>query len=195
MARRQGTVRVRLRRAVTGGARRAGRWYGEGPLHLLLMVASFALTGYAGVRLLADAQWPLVVVWFVGAALLHDLVLVPLYTVAAQAVARVTAGTARHRAWTGYVRVPAALSGLLLLVWWPLISLAPGSAAAAHYTLTTRLPSEVFWVRWLLISAGMFALAALWLLVRTLHTWHSGRTGQPRLGAATARRRRRRAAK
>ncbi|AJC53681.1 hypothetical protein GZL_01079 [Streptomyces sp. 769] len=186
---------MRLRRAVAGGARRAGRWYGEGPLHLLLMVASFALTGYVGVRLLADAQWPLVVVWFVGAALLHDLVLVPLYTVAAQAVARVTAGTARHRAWTGYVRVPAALSGLLLLVWWPLISLAPGSAAAAHYTLTTRLPSQVFWTRWLLISAGMFALAALWLLVRTLHTWCSGCTGRPRLPAATARRRRRRATK
>ncbi|MCZ1020156.1 hypothetical protein O1M07_39670 [Streptomyces albulus] len=174
---------------MAGGARRAGRWYGEGPLHLLLLVASFALTGYVGVRLLADAQWPLVVVWFVGAALLHDLVLVPLYTVAAQAVARVTAGTTRHRAWTGYLRVPAALSGLLLLVWWPLISLGPGSAAAAHYTLTTRLPSEVFWARWLLISAGMFALAALWLLLRTLHTWHSGSTGQPRLRAETARRR------
>lgn len=24
------------------------RWYGEGPLHLLLMVSSFALAGYAG---------------------------------------------------------------------------------------------------------------------------------------------------
>ncbi len=77
------------------GCRPAGRsvwrrrhWYGEGPLHLVLMLGSFALTGYAGVRLLAGAQWPMVVVWFVGAALLHDLVLLPLYALADRAVCR-----------------------------------------------------------------------------------------------------------
>ncbi|WP_443043781.1 hypothetical protein [Streptomyces sp. GS7] len=173
-------------RAVAGvWRRRAGRWYGEGVLQLLLLLASFALTGYAGLRLLSDARWPLVVVWFAGAALLHDLVLVPLYSVADRAVARLTAGGARDRAWTGFVRVPAALSGLLLLVWWPLISTAPGSPAAVHYTQTTGLPAEVFLARWLLISAGLFALAALWLLVRTL------RTAQPRLRETAARLRRR----
>ena len=51
------------------------------PLQLLLLACSFALAGYAGVRLLAG-DWFGVALWFVGAALLHDLVLLPLYAVA-----------------------------------------------------------------------------------------------------------------
>ncbi|EFL18948.1 LOW QUALITY PROTEIN: lipoprotein, partial [Streptomyces sp. C] len=61
--------------------------YGASPFHLLLVLASFALACYAGVRLLEGD--PLgVAVWFVGAAILHDLVLLPLYAVADLAVQR-----------------------------------------------------------------------------------------------------------
>ncbi|GAA2313676.1 hypothetical protein [Streptomyces caniferus] len=149
------------------GAVRLPRRYGEGPLHLLLMLASFALTGYAGVRLLAGGQWPLVLAWFAGAALLHDLVLLPLYALADRALVRAAAATGR-RARTAYVRVPAALSGLLLLVWFPLIAGSAGGASAAHYEATTRLPGGVFLTRWLLVTAGLCALSALWLLGRTV---------------------------
>ncbi|WP_246103199.1 hypothetical protein [Streptomyces piniterrae] len=143
------------------------------------MLGSFALTAYAGLRLLAGEQWPLVIVWFVGAALLHDLVLLPLYALADRAVRRGTAATDRHRAWTLYVRVPAALSGLLLLVWFPLIAGA-GSGSTAHYESVTGLPGDVFLSRWLLVTAGLFALSALWLLCRTV---------QPRLPGISRRRR------
>ncbi|SOE10299.1 hypothetical protein SAMN06272775_1355 [Streptomyces sp. 2323.1] len=170
--------RARGARAV--GALRRRLRYGEGPLHLLLMLASFALTGYAGLRLLAGGQWPLVVVWFVGAALLHDLVLLPLYTSADRALARCTSEGARHRAWTGYVRVPAAVSGLLLLVWLPLIAGSWDPGAAARYEAGTGLPGGVFLARWLLVTAGLCVLSALWLLGRTL---------QPRLRRAARRRR------
>ncbi|MFG2826221.1 hypothetical protein ACGFWI_01865 [Streptomyces sp. NPDC048434] len=132
------------------------------------MLASFALTAFAGVRLLAGGQWPLVLGWFAGAALLHDLVLLPLYALADRAVVRCTAGTGGHRAWTAYVRVPAALSGLLLLVWFPLIAGSVGSGSAAHYEATTRLPGGVFLTRWLLVTAGLCALSALWLAGRTV---------------------------
>lgn len=88
------------------------RWYGEGPLHLLLMAASFALAGYAGVRLLAGDTFG-VIVWFVGAALVHDLVLVPVYASADRLLCR-CAG--RRSGLVNFVRVPAFLSGLLLLV-------------------------------------------------------------------------------
>ncbi|MFD5704301.1 hypothetical protein ACFWJH_40635, partial [Streptomyces lasiicapitis] len=74
------------------GSPRLRRWYGAGPLHLLLLLASFVLALYAGVRLLAD-DWFMVAVWFVGAALLHDLVLVPVYAAADRAV---TALLGRH---------------------------------------------------------------------------------------------------
>ncbi|MFE1852583.1 hypothetical protein ACFYYI_12515 [Streptomyces sp. NPDC002387] len=52
------------------------RWYGSNPLHLLVPICSFALTAYGMVRLFAIR--PLAVaVWFVGAAIVHDLVLLP----------------------------------------------------------------------------------------------------------------------
>ena len=178
---------ARLTAALTRLRRRSR--YGEGTLHLLLMLASFALTGYAGLRLLGVARWPLVVVWFVGAALLHDLVLLPLYSLADRAVSAATADTGRHRAWTAHVRVPAALSGLLLLVWFPLIAGSagwPGGLPAADYTSVTGLPGEDFLARWLLLTAGLFALSALVL---------SARAAGPRLRGTAARVRRRRATK
>lgn len=147
--------------------RRLRRWYGEGLLHLLLMLASFALAGYAAVRL-TSGDWLAVVLWFVGAALLHDLVLVPLYSLADRALragpgAWAGAVTGRRRGGTLFVRVPALLSGLLLLVWFPLITRQVG-----HYSSYTGLPAGVFLSRWLLITAALFALSALWLLVRAL---------------------------
>ncbi|MER6924634.1 hypothetical protein ABT314_37830, partial [Streptomyces spiralis] len=57
------------------------------PLQLVLLACSFALAGYAGVRLFAG-DWFGVALWFVGAALLHDLVLLPLYAAADRAALR-----------------------------------------------------------------------------------------------------------
>ena len=81
------------------------------------------LAGYAAARLL-----PLdpvgIAVWFLGAVIGHDLLLMPLYSLADRSAMAVF----RHRApqlpatpWINYLRVPAALSGLLLLIWFPLI--------------------------------------------------------------------------
>ncbi|MFE0255760.1 hypothetical protein [Streptomyces sp. NPDC059010] len=130
------------------------------PLQLLLLTCSFALAGYAGVRLLAD-DWFQVALWFVGAALLHDLVLLPLYAVADHAVVG-SLGAAGHREWALYVRVPAALSGLLLLVWFPLIS----GRVADHYPSATGLSGDGFLARWLLITAVLFGGSALLLVQR-----------------------------
>ncbi len=127
------------------------------PFQLLLLAASFALAGYAGVRLLAD-DWFGVAVWFVGAALLHDLVLLPLYALADRAVVQGLGATGR-RDWAMYVRVPAALSGLLLLVWFPLIS----GMVERRYRLGTGLSPEGFLARWLLITAVLFGGSALLL--------------------------------
>ncbi|MFF8941590.1 hypothetical protein ACF1A5_04755 [Streptomyces sp. NPDC014864] len=130
------------------------------PLQLLLLACSFALAAYAGVRLLAD-DWFAVAVWFVGAALLHDLVLLPLYTAADRAVVR-AAGAAGRRERVLYVRVPAALSGLLLLMWFPLIS----GQVAGRYQSAAGLPVEGFLARWLLITAVLFGGSALLLVLR-----------------------------
>ncbi|MFG2966336.1 MULTISPECIES: hypothetical protein [unclassified Streptomyces] len=131
------------------------------PLQLLLLVCSFALAAYAGVRLLAG-DWLGVALWVVGAALLHDLVLLPLYSLADRALVR-GLGAAGRREWVLYVRVPAALSALLLLVWFPLIS----GAMAGHYRSATGLSPDGYLTRWLLITAVLFGGSAL-LLARRL---------------------------
>ncbi|MCZ0988002.1 hypothetical protein [Streptomyces diastatochromogenes] len=130
------------------------------PLQILLLCCSFALAAYAGVRLLAD-DWFGVALWIVGAALLHDLVLLPLYSVADRAVVHGLEAGGR-RAWVMYVRVPTVLSGLLLLVWFPLIL----DLVDQRYRLATGQSADVYLARWLLITAVLFGGSALLLVVR-----------------------------
>jgi hypothetical protein len=77
--------------------------------------------------------------------------------------------------------VPAFVSLLLLLVYWPLISQDPG-----NYTADTALTPGVFLGRWLLITAALFGVSALLFAVRL---WRAGR------GSRQARRTARRASR
>ncbi|MBD0694043.1 hypothetical protein [Streptomyces sp. CBMA123] len=139
------------------------RWYGAGPLHLLALLASLALTGYAVERLVAVR--PLAVaLWFVGAAVVHDLILLPLYSLAdlsARSVLRHRAERPPGVAWINHLRVPAFLSGLLLLVWFPLIL-----GLSVPYPGATGLSEEVYLGRWLAITAVLFGGSAVALAVR-----------------------------
>jgi hypothetical protein len=130
------------------------------PLQLLLLACSFALAGYAGVRLLGGDRFG-VALWFAGAALLHDLVLLPVYAAWDRGVVRGLAAV-RRREWVMYVRVPAALSALLLLVWFPLIC----GMVDRRYRSVTALSPDGFLARWLLITAVLFGGSALLLAVR-----------------------------
>ncbi|GAA3038946.1 hypothetical protein [Streptomyces glomeratus] len=133
------------------------RWYGSHPLHLLVLICSFALTAYAMVRLFAVR--PLAVaVWFVGAAIVHDLILLPLYSLAdltAPAVLRHRTTRVPRLPWTNFLRVPAFLSGVLLLVWFPLIF-----ARSAPYSGATGLSQSVYLGRWLAITGVLFGASA-----------------------------------
>jgi len=137
--------------------RRLLRWYGAGPLHLLALLACFGLAGYAAARLVSSRPLA-VVVWFAGAAVGHDLVLVPLYSLAD----RSALAALRHRApqlpaasWINYVRVPAALSGLLLLVWFPLIL-----RLRSPYHASTTLSADPYAWHWLAVTGTLFLLSA-----------------------------------
>ncbi len=143
------------------------------PFQLLLLACSFALAAYAGIRLFAG-DWFRVALWIVGAALLHDLVLLPLYTVADRAVVR-GLGAAGRRRLTPYVRVPAMLSGLLLLVWFPLIS----GMTARRYRSATGLSPDGFLTRWLLITAVLFGGSALLLVLRVLRVRRAAKHRPP----------------
>ncbi|MBO1416102.1 hypothetical protein J0670_16015 [Streptomyces sp. FH025] len=142
-------------------------------MHLLVLLASFALAGYAVERLVSDRALA-VVIWFVGAALAHDLILLPLYSLAdlsAQSVLRHRHERARAVNWINYVRVPALLSGLLLLVWFPLVL-----DLSEPYPGATGLSETVYLGRWLAISGVLFAAAAVCLAVKLRRTGRARRS-------------------
>ena len=137
--------------------RRLTRWYGANPLHLLALLACFALAGYAATQLVRSRPES-VAIWFVGAVIGHDLVLMPLYSIADWSVL----AAVRHRTpnlpavpWVNYLRVPAGLSALLLLVWFPLIF-----RLKTHYQESTTLSPDPFLWHWLAVTGALFLLSA-----------------------------------
>jgi len=143
--------------------RRQLRWYGASPLHLLALLACFGLAGYAAVRL-ASSHPVAVAAWFLGAVIGHDLVLMPLYALAD----RSAVAALRHREpqlpatpWINYLRVPAALSGLLLLVWFPLIL-----RLRSPYQASTTLSADPYLWHWLAVTGTLFLLSAVAFALR-----------------------------
>lgn len=137
--------------------------YGSGPLHLLALLASLAISGYAASRLAQlDSRWDLLL-WFFGAVALHDFVLFPLYT----GLDRL-AGGRRPGGGVNYVRVPVLLSLLLLLLFLPLIlTLSPKS-----YESATGLELESYLRNWLAISAVLFFVAGAAYALRARRSAH-----------------------
>ena len=143
--------------------RRQLRWYGASPLHLLALLACFGLAGYAAARLIPSRPLS-VIAWFLGAVIGHDLLLMPLYSLADRSVM----AAVRHRnpqlpvaPWINYVRVPAALSGLLLLVWFPLIL-----RLRSPYHASTTLSADPYLWHWLAVTGTLFLLSAVAFALR-----------------------------
>jgi hypothetical protein len=137
--------------------RRITRWYGANPLHLLALLACFGLAGYAAAQLVPSRPIG-VAVWFIGAVIGHDLVLMPLYSIADRSVL----AAVRHRApnlpavpWINYLRVPAGLSALLLLIWFPLIF-----RLTTRYQQSTTLSPDPFLWHWLAVTGALFLMSA-----------------------------------
>jgi hypothetical protein len=132
------------------------RRYGSSPLHLAAHAAGFALAGWAILQLVDVRDAGNVLAWFVAALLLHDLLVLPAYSLLDRLAARALPGPR-----VNYVRVPAALSALLFVVWSPTI-LGLNDRGFGRVAGFTR--DDVL-AHWLLLSAAAFALsAAVWLL-------------------------------
>ena len=136
--------------------------YGAGNGHLLAMAGCFVVAAYAGQRLLSDEPVR-TGAWFAGAAVLHDLVLLPLYVAADRALMWVWN---RHPqvggvTWLGYVRFPGAISALLLLIFGPEIFRFDGP-----YAGDTRLRSSGYLGHWLIVVGVLFAISAGCFAVR-----------------------------
>lgn len=141
------------------------RWrefYGANPLHLLALLACFALAAYAALHAAESSQWPLMLLWFAGAVIAHDLVLYPLYSAADRGLARLRPQVAGDLRLVNYLRVPLLGAGLTFLLFFPGI-LQDG---AASYRAATGLTQEPFLGRWLLLVAGLFVASGLVYAVR-----------------------------
>ena len=142
------------------------RAYGGSPLELLALLGCFALTGYAALQV---SRGPLPVrtaVWFVGAILLHDLVLFPLYALADRSLLALFHRGSRDGVASNavnYVRLPAMLSGLLLLVFSPVIL----SRSEEAYRAASGLDQSPYLGRWLAISAALFLGSAVLYATRS----------------------------
>jgi hypothetical protein len=130
------------------------RRYGASGVHLAAHLTAFAIAAYALAQALGGRGARDVVVWLVAGALLHDLVLVPAYSAADWATRRVVRGRVPA---INHVRVPAVISGVLLLVYFPLVlSRAPGNIERA----TGHRPAD-YGLRWLIVTAVLFAASGL----------------------------------
>jgi hypothetical protein len=153
------------------------RFYGSNPLHLLAHIGVFFIAGWAIAQIFRAGfviNW---IAWFVGAALLHDLVLLPLYsTLDRGLIATVRApgapigadpdGPTRRPSPLNHLRVPAVVSAILLLVYFPLIL----GYASKNYQHDTGHALAGYTRNWLLICAGLFLFSALIYMVRVIRT-------------------------
>lgn len=145
------------------------RAYGATPLHLLALLASLAIAGYVAIEWLKVGAGG-IVRWFLVALIVHDLVLLPLYTLLDWVAFGGDAGRARLAGARvnpiPFIRVPALLSGLLLLVFAPeILSIGP------QYRLLTGLGQGIYLGRWLAATGVMFALSGLSYAVALRRAW------------------------
>jgi hypothetical protein len=133
--------------------------YGSTPIHLLGHIIAFTAFVWALSQILGGGYVVNYIAWFVGAAVLHDIIVLPIYTLIDQVTRH-----EGHRAWgtryastINYVRAPAIISTILLLVYSPEIL----GYSAKNYRDDTGHPLPSILTNWLLITAGLFLTSGL----------------------------------
>lgn len=151
--------------------------YGAAPLHLLATAASLAIFAYALLRIFEIPSTGGILLWLGAAIVLHDFIALPLYSLLLR-VAEETADAAvrpRRRALLtlNHVRIPAALSLLLLLLSFPLVFQI--DEPRYQLTLGEQLTLDRYLGNWLLITAVLFAVSGLLLALKL----RGGRADRP----------------
>ncbi|MGO2644168.1 MAG: hypothetical protein ACTIH7_14355 [Brevibacterium aurantiacum] len=148
--------------------------YGARLRHLMVLTGCFLLAGYAVLALGpdqlfdSDVWWQSPAVWFLGGAIVVDLVLFPLCSATDRALKAVLRDERTpHRRGprvpiVNYIRVPVLASGLLLLLFFPgIIEQGKSSHLAA-----TGHTQEPFLGRWLWLTVLFCCLSILAYAIR-----------------------------
>ncbi len=146
------------------------RWirkrYGAHPLHLLLMLACFALAAYALIRIKDQGELAVTVVIFAAALLLHDFIGWPIYTWADRLAQKISGRRSPRRRpevpWINHLRVPVFISGVLLIIAFPLIAQMKHS----YYAAVSGVSEAAYLTHWLLVTAILFSVSAVLYLMR-----------------------------
>jgi hypothetical protein len=154
------------------------RRYGASPLHLIAHLLALAIAVYAVGKVLHPrySRGLNYLVWLLGGAVVHDFVLAPAMALADRLVRALPPAAVNH------VRFPAAISGAMLLVYWPLILVR----ADGNYVRATGRHVEGFATRWLLVTAGLFAASALVYAARAAGRGRAARRARGRPGPSRA---------
>ncbi len=131
--------------------------YGTTPLHLAAHVAALALVGWAALQLADVRRADNVALWFLGAVVIHDALLLPFYAVLDRAARAVVPFRAMN-----HLRVPLGLSALLLLVFFPAIL----GLNDANFERVAGYDDDGYLGRWLLATGLLFAASAALYAVR-----------------------------
>ena len=133
------------------------RLYGSSPLHLLAHLALLPLCAWALLEIAGLPTAARIALWLGAAVILHDLVVLPLYS-AGDRAARTALGGA-----VNYVRVPAGLSLLMLAVFFGTIA----QRGERVYRNVSGLEYEGYAARWLVATAALFVASGVVYLVRS----------------------------
>lgn len=134
-------------------------------LQLLVHAAAFGIAGYALAQIIRGGSVVNFIAWFAGAAVLHDLLLLPLYSLLDR-----LARTPHDRRpvlrvpWINHVRAPAVISGLLLLVYFPAIL----GLSDHNYFLASGHHLDGYAAGWLAITAVLFGASGLLYAIRVI---------------------------
>jgi hypothetical protein len=148
------------------------RRYGGPAWSLPLFLGCLAVNGYVTEKILSGPMALRIFAWFAAAAVLHDFVLFPAYS----AIDRLVGLTQRNRDSTrqpviNYLRIPAALSLLMLLIYLPTIL---GRGSATFHAASGLGRTNVF-LRWVLLSLGSFAVSGAVFVARRMRFRHSSK--------------------
>jgi hypothetical protein len=162
--------------------------YGAHPAHLLLLIVAAAGAGWAVLQWLHAPTPVRLLVWFGAAVVGHDLIAFPVYTGLDRLLIRVIAGSSAseaaasisrwRRAAINHIRFPVLLSGLLLLMWYPLIF----KRSDAVYFAASGQHQSRYLGNYLLAVALLFGGSLLIFLLRLARA-----AGQSRNDASPAR--------
>ncbi|MEO6857129.1 MAG: hypothetical protein ABI323_00855 [Solirubrobacteraceae bacterium] len=152
------------------------RRYGASPLHLLGHLLGFAIAVFALDRIFSGGDVKELVMWYLGFVIAHDLIFVSVYAgldrLLRGALARLPRPSRTGLPVINHVRAPVLISGLLLIIYLPVIS---GRSDGQYLALSGHHLTH-YLRNWLLITGTLFLGSGLLYALR----FAKARAGQAR---------------